>query len=346
MFFGLDEIRKFGEISRRGGARREVIAAGTFAAAPGGHSRAVSRRVVVPAPRQETGAFIEAVTDLVDRHRIDIVLPMAEESVYLAAYADRFAGRTELFVPEFEAVVTAHNKVTFTQLCEKLGLPVADYVVVTDRPAFEEATGLWPEWFARRCYGRGTLDVATNVGRLADDRRPGPVTPTAAEPWLVQRRLVGFDRCSFSVAHHGEVVLHATYDHTAEVEGHGGIAFESVESPQTLAAAQALAAELGWHGQFSLDFLVTADGTHHLVECNPRPTAGVTLATADEFDTEIFDSGSQPVVVEAGRRRMVAPALLRDVIRNPRQWRTDLRAARGAGDVYGVSGTGNHWPLW
>ena len=56
MPFAVDEIRKLGE---RG---HEVYAADTFRAAPGSHSKEVADRVLVPAPKQETLAFVQALT--------------------------------------------------------------------------------------------------------------------------------------------------------------------------------------------------------------------------------------------------------------------------------------------
>ncbi len=51
----------------------------------------------------------------------------------------------------------------------------------------------------------------------------------------------------------------------------------------------------------SFDFLRTADGVHHLVECNPRPTDGCTLATPEELDAALFGARPATPVVVPGR---------------------------------------------
>jgi hypothetical protein len=140
------------------------------------------------------------------------------------------------------------------------------------------------------------------------------------------------------------VVLHSTYRHPLTIDDRGGIVFESVDAPETLAAAQRIATELGWHGQVSFDFLRTGDGVHHLVECNPRPTDGCTLATPQELDTALFGArATSPVVVPPGRKREIKEAVLRDMFEHLGRFRSDLRAAKGGSDVYAEKH--DHLPL-
>lgn len=329
MPFAVDEIRKLGE------AGHDVTATDTFSAAPGSHSRYAARHLEVPAPAQETEAFVDAVAAIVADHDIDVVLPMFEEVFYLAAHRDRL-GDVELFFPDLDTLARVHDKVTFAQLCRDLGLPVAESITVTDDEGLTDAVGRFEHWFARAAYGRGGLNVATNAGPLAGEASLDDIHPTPEDPWLVQEYLEGVDLCSWSVVRHGEVVLHSTYEHPLTIDDRGGIVFESIDAPDTLAAARQIAGELGWHGQVSFDFLRTADGVHHLVECNPRPTDGCTLATAEELAAGFFGPVPEaPVVVPAGRKREITEAVLRDAVEHLGRARQDLQAAKGATDVYG-----------
>ncbi|MGV9793014.1 ATP-grasp domain-containing protein [Gordonia sp. NPDC003422] len=340
MPFAVDEIHKLGETGR------DVTAADTFAASPGSHSRGASRHVVVPAPTQRTAEFIAAVMEVIRRERITWLLPMFEEVFYLARHRDllRDAGgeHLELFFPDFDTLAKVHDKVAFTRFCRELGLSAAESATATTRDELRAATQMWPHWFARAAYGRGGLDVLTNTGPLAGESSIDEVTPTPDEPWLAQEYLKGVDRCSWSVVHHGEVVLHSCYEHPLTIDDRGGIVFESVDSPESLAAAQTIARELNWHGQLSFDYLVTDDGVHHMVECNPRPTAGCTLATSEEFDTALF-APSGLVVVPAGRKKMIKAAVLRDALKHPSHLRRNLAAAKGASGVYDQAK--DHMPL-
>lgn len=329
MPFSVDEIRKLGA------AGNTVVASDTFGATPGGHSRGAAHHIVTAAPTQEPDAFVADVVAAIERFDVDVVLPMFEEVFYLAAHRDRLEGRAELFFPDIETLARVHDKVTFAELCREVGLPVAEPVTATTDEELTTALGRWDQWFARAAYGRGGLDILTNAGPLAGEGDVADVHPTPENPWLVQEYLQGVDRCSWSVVRDGTVTLHSTYEHPLQIDDRGGIVFESVDAPETLAAAQRLAGELGWNGQISFDYLRTDDGTHHMVECNPRPTAGCTLATADELQTALFGPvPDEPVVVPAGRKTAIKVAVLRDMVLHLRRARADARAARGAEGVY------------
>jgi hypothetical protein len=155
----------------------------------------------------------------------------------------------------------------------------------------------------------------------------------------VQEFLKGLDLCSFSVVHHGKVAAHSTYVHPKTLEHAGGIVFESVDEPQTLAITQAIVDALGYHGQISIDYMKTARGMM-LVECNPRPTAGVTVMPDDMFVRALTDPDlSRTAVAPAGFRAKVGMALVRDMIVNWREIPSDLEELlSSAEDVYAKPG--------
>lgn len=330
MPFAVDEIRKFGQ------AGRHVLATDSFRASPGMHGRGAARHEVTPPPTQEPAAFVDTVIELMSEDATNWLVPMFEEVFYLAAGRDKIAAahpNAELFFPDLETLLKVHDKVSFTELCKQLGLPVAEPITATTHEEFIEATKQWDHWFARAAYGRGGMDIITNTGPLAGEGDVNDIAPTVDDPWMVQEYLEGVDRCSWSVVHHGEVVLHSTYEHALTIDGRGGIVYESIDAPEALAAAQKIAKELNWHGQLSFDYMKTDDGTHYMVECNPRPTAGCTIATAEEFDTAMFDPG-ELVVVPAGRKKAVESAVVRDIFLHPSKLKEDLHAAKGSSDVY------------
>lgn len=329
MPFAVDEIHKLGETGN------VVTASDTFDAAPGSHSRGAERHIVTAPPTQQPDQFVADVAAAIEEFDVQMVLPMFEEVFYLAAHRDRLPTSAELFFPDFDTLARVHDKVTFAQLCRDLGLPVAESITVTSDAELADALGRWDHWFARAAFGRGGLDILTNSGPLAGEGDPADIHPTEDDPWLVQEFLEGVDRCSWSVVRDGKVLLHSTYEHPLAIDDRGGIVFESVDAPETLAAAEAIVGELGWTGQISFDYLVTADGTHHMVECNPRPTAGCTVATAQELDDALFGAPpDSPVVVPAGRKKMIKEAVLRDMVLHLRRAKEDAEAAKGATGVY------------
>jgi hypothetical protein len=180
------------------------------------------------------------------------------------------------------------------------------------------------------------MEVLTNVGPLAGAVALEACIPTTVRPYIVQRFLHGEDVCCFNVAHHGRIVAHSAYVHPKTIEHAGGIFLESIVEPRALEISQRIAGHLGYDGQISFDFMRTPDGLF-LVECNPRPTAGVTMMDSKRLvDAILAPDGSQPpYVAPAGVREQIASAILRDMFRDWREIRSDLRALfSGAEDVY------------
>jgi predicted ATP-grasp superfamily ATP-dependent carboligase len=329
MPFALDEIRKFGAEGH------EVYAADTFRTSPGSHSRHVRERMIVASPTFDSRRFIEDVRAIVRSRRIDRIVPAFEEVFCIAKHADEFANDGTLFCSPFETMATLHAKHRFVDLATSLGLAVPETRTVTSATALRDACAHLDEYVARPSYSRGGVDLITNVGPRAGEHSIEGVRPTRERPWIVQRFVRGLDVCSFSVAHHGRVAAHATYIHPKTIEHTGGISFESVDDPDTLAITLRIVQALAYHGQISFDYMRTPDGLV-LIECNPRPTAGVFVMDSSMLVEAILGrSNGAPHVVPAGRRLQIVSALIRDMFRDWRAIPSDLRTIfSGTPDVY------------
>lgn len=332
MPFAITEIRALGRMGHH------VHTADTFGQAPGSHSNVVVSTHETVSPRHDPVRYVQQIDAIVDEHAIDLVLPTFEEVFYLARQGSRVGGRgASLFAASFEALERLHNKVTFVELMDRLDLPVPETVVCRTRDELGDAVHHFGHFFARAAFSRAGTSLFS--GSVSGDDNPVPdnAQPSFDAPWIVQRYVEGIDLSSFSVVRHGRVIAHSTYRHPKNLEGSGGIVFESLEDPRTLDAAQRIAAATDYHGQLSLDFLDSKAGTLYLVECNPRPTAGVAVMPPEMFVDAVVGErdGSEPLVAPAGIRRNIRSALLRDLIRHPSQaWSDLLEIFSDASDLY------------
>ncbi len=319
--FSLDEIRKFGHFGH------DVYATDTFRNSPGQHSKYVREALHTPSPRYESEAFRASIRTAIDTHEIELLVPTFEEVFYLTKHMDEFSGRTHVFAPTFETSALLHDKARFIALARELGLAVPRTVVVESQQALVEAIAEIGQFFARAAFSRGGVSLLTNAGPLAGVMAVEDCVPTPTNPWLVQDYVEGTDLCSFSVVHHGKVAAHSTYLHPRTMEHAGGIVFESIVDPETLAVAQTIAEATGYHGQVSFDFMRTTDGTLQVVECNTRPTAGVIVMPDDMFVGAVLDPDlSGPAVAPAGARYKISVALIRDMVRDWREIPADISA--------------------
>jgi len=315
----IDEIRKLG---LRG---HTVFASDTVGFSPGSHSKYASGREVTASPRYETRRFVDDVVRVLRERRVDVLLPAFEEVFYLAKHADELAPFAKLFFPSFETLATLHDKARTLDLARDLGVRAPRSFVVTSEADFRAALAELPEHFARPVYSRGGVELFTNTGPLAGVLSLGDCEISHDKPWVVQEFVHGKDVCTFSVVQRGRVTGHACYVHPREIEHAGGIVFESVDEPECLRVVQRIAEATRYHGQLSFDFMRTDTGMV-LIECNPRPTAGVHLMPAEMLDEALADECAEKLrVAEAGVKRKYSIALVRDMLLHFREIPEDAR---------------------
>jgi glutathione synthase/RimK-type ligase-like ATP-grasp enzyme len=330
MPFALEAIRKLGE------AGHMVFAADTFRTAPGSHSRYVEQAYLVPPPRFEPAAFVRRVHEIVAEADIDLIVPAFEEVFYLTRLHPDLESPARVFTSPFETLRQLHDKAALLRLAAAVGVPAPPTEVVESQAALASAVRRRTGYFARPAYSRGGVDLLTDTGPLAGEVALESCTPTPENPWLVQPFVEGRDICSLSVVHRGQIAAHCAYVHPRTIEHAGGIVFESVDGAETLAPTAALARATHFTGHLHLDWMATADGLQ-LVECNPRPTAGLALMEADQYADAIIDPLPEDTsMVPPGRRLKISVALLRDMLLNWREAPEDLNALLSdAPDLYG-----------
>jgi hypothetical protein len=328
MPFALGLIRRLGE------AGHEVLASDSYAAAPGSHSRYVTRHFVTPQARADPRAFAAEVDRIAGSESVDAIVPAWEDVFYLAALRPRSA---PLFAASFAALARLHDKERFRELVVSLGLPVPDTALATSRAELREALGRWPHYFARAVYSRGGQTLLTNTGPLAGHVSPDDIEPTPEAPWLVQEFVDGPMVCTYSTARDGRMTAHCAYRAPRQWEHSTGIQFLSIEPAESLAVAERIAGELGFTGQLSFDFVESAQGLT-LIECNPRTTDGVLLMAPAQVAGGILDPAQQLTCVPAGVRVQLDFAVFADLFREPLR-----EVPHGFGDLLHIRDASSGW---
>jgi hypothetical protein len=249
-----------------------VHVADSIACRISGASRAVTATVPLPPPRQHSLAFAAALAAAIRRQRIDLVLPTCEEVFYVSRLRARLPSECNVFVAPFELLRTLHSKFEFLAHARGLGVSVPDSARVA---SLEEAR----EWARDRPvvlkpeYSRFGVHV-----RLYPDGIPPAARPLAAlGPWVVQAFETGREICSYSVASRGELRAHVAYEPRYRLARSSSYYFEPVTASSIERFCARFVAATGYTGQLSFDWIVAADGTATVLECNPRAISGVHL---------------------------------------------------------------------
>jgi predicted ATP-grasp superfamily ATP-dependent carboligase len=331
MPFALDAIRKLGE---RG---HEVFACDSYAASPGSHSRFLAEHFTTASASEEPEQFAADVERIAAIKEIELVVPMFEEVFYLAAQHERLSAVTRLFAPPFRTLAQVHDKGTFQELCDRLEIRTPHTVLAHTGDELRDAIERFPRYFGRAAFSRGGVGLLTNTGPLAGHLSTGDCHPTEANPWLVQEFVDGPMHCTYSALHGGKVATHMSYRAPRQWEHSTGIQFLSVDPQDTLPIVERLGTELGWNGQMSLDFIETNQGLV-MIECNPRPTDGVLLMSAEELERGLLAPRDETQSVPPGREEQLDFAVLAQIFKEPLR-----EAPKTIHDLSKIPGTDRGW---
>ena len=237
-------------------------------------SRSVARCYVTDSPRAGPASYIEQLIRIADEESVDLIVPVSEESVYVAALRDK---ALPVFSKSHQETLDLHDKYRFIELAGQLGLPAPRSALAGDATALTEMTPFVskPRF---SCSGRGVAFHAAGDS-VSSDRRV-----------VLQETLSGDAQSAFCVARDGVLSAHAVYRPTLR-DGSVGIAFERVSDCAALMDwVEVFVRETGHTGFISFDFFVDEHGRALPIECNPRATSGIHFIAPETLFESIVGS--------------------------------------------------------
>lgn len=264
---GLDLARSF----RQAGYR--VVVADPFRWHLMRVSRAVSRSYQVPAPSVDPDGYLDELERIIRRENVSMVVPISEESMYVAALKARLGSSVDIYAMSQEELLALHDKLRFIETAAAIGLPVPETYGLDDpRARTLAATGDYVLKPVDACAGRGV--------RI---ERQGSALPDhpAEQAMIIQRRVDGWPASSFSMVHQGRVLLTVVYRATI-LAGTVAVGFERVDQRTGIEAwVETFVARIGYSGFIAFDFIIDRDGRPCAIECNPRVTSGIHFVATD-----------------------------------------------------------------
>ncbi len=270
-------------------------------------SRAVHATFLVPPPRQQPTAFVEALAEIIRKEKIGLLIPTCEEIFYVAMGRERLAGLCTVFTEAIERLRLLHDKGRFIETAQSLGLPVPETRRVESAADLRAAFARWPRLVLKPVYSRfAARTLILPPSSIAfDSLRASPTSP-----WVAQEYLAGQPICTYSVAHAGQLTAHTAYRSEFTAGQGATIHFQHIDHPATLAWVSQFVQAFGFTGQIAFDFIET-EGTVRAIECNPRATSGVHLLNAaPRFPTAFFDGGASCIFPPIQPAPMLASAML------------------------------------
>jgi predicted ATP-grasp superfamily ATP-dependent carboligase len=252
-------------------------------------SRALKANFHVPPPRQQTGAFLQALKKIIIQNKIDLFIPTCEEVFYVAMGRDQLP--CKVFAESIEKLQILHNKWSFALQASNMGLPVPETFLVGNSDELLLAFAQWEKLIFKPVYSRfasRTL-IGPTIGQALN-----AVTFNSAAQWIAQELIEGSLICTYSVAQRGRLTAHTAYRSNYTAGRGATIVFQHISHQDTFDWVQRFVAAVGFTGQIAFDFIETPQGEVLALECNPRATSGVHLLSSHPDFVDAFLDDSMP----------------------------------------------------
>lgn len=267
-------------------------------------SAAVKAQFVVPAPRQESEAFLGALKKIITENQIEVLIPTCEEIFHIAKGLNDLPCR--VFSEPLKKLDTVHNKWRFVVYAVEHDLRAPETMYVRIQDDLLHAFAQWRELVVKPVYSRfasRTLILPSLKHALA--------TLTFGSPWVAQEYIPGRQFCTYSICHNGHITAHTTYPTTFTAGQGAAIAFQHVEHPAIFEWVRAFVKSLNFTGQIAFDFIESPEGVLYALECNPRATSGVhLLASHPRFVEAFFNPAMDCIFPADDHPHMLASAML------------------------------------
>ncbi len=230
-----------------------------------------SFRYASPFTREEQ--FWADLLEFIERKRIDVLIPVLEETYCLARTPERLPASVHTLLPRYAHVLAVHDKGRLNSLAENLGIPVPRSREATDllrvpRPVPEPVPFpalLKPKqggggWAMRRVPDAASLERALH--------EPG----FPAERFILQQEIPGETLCVCAIYANGRRIASDAYKTLrAYPHPYGQATFRvSVPGGPAMDHFTALLDYLGWNGVCEADFIRDSAGRVYLLDVNPR----------------------------------------------------------------------------
>lgn len=236
-------------------------------------SRHCSGSMRYASPFTQEERFLGDISRFVERHSIDILIPVLEESYTLAKNAGRFSCGAASFLPEYSQVLAVHDKGQLTQRARSLGIPVPETRELTEVLADNEllAALRFPVILKPKQGGGGwgmqKLFQVEELLRAVTDSAVEPANCIVQE--FVEGQLIGV--CA--IYDNGRFLAGDSFKLTSSYPLKVGQSTtrESIADNDALESMKKLLDSLNWNGVCQMDFIVDEHrGKSYLLDANPR----------------------------------------------------------------------------
>jgi len=268
-------------------------------------SNSIEKFYTIPSPRFDGKGFIKTLNEIVVKEKIDLMVPVWEEVMYLSLYKDQLPKSCEVFCSPFKLVHELHNKWLFIKLLNALEVKAPRSVLLHTQEDLQDFAFEAP-YILKKCFSRGSRDVF----KVMTAEIP-KINIEPDNPWIAQEFIKGKNYCSFSVCYQGKLLAHTAYPVQYTIDGSSCVAFEAIDHPAIADWVISFVKKINYTGQIAFDFIETEERQLYSIECNPRATSGIHLfKLEDRLADAYFHQNTQVIKPNVGNSQQIVAGML------------------------------------
>lgn len=251
-------------------------------------SRFACKSLRYPSPYSRPDDFLAWVARTIEHEKIEAILPIHEETFLLSKHAKAFREKVRLCLPDYDALLSVHDKARLSELLDKLAIRAPKTVRLVDVPTESSIRQMFnTQILLKPRQGGGnwaisllneTVEYAGQIDRYL--RTNG----VAKERVLLQEWIPVSEKFSHAVVYQdGRLVQDFADLHLRDfpVSGGAGCLRTTCEAGPFRDISSKLFDSVRWHGVAELEYVRHSEtGELYLIEVNPRIWGGLHSALA------------------------------------------------------------------
>lgn len=270
------------------------------------YSKAVSKNFKLPSPRFDSKNYINGLIRIIEKEKIDLLIPIYEEISYISKALSLFPSSCKIFSPSFDLYQELQNKWLFQERLRSLGFATLKSELVKSAEDLKKYSFSTP-FALKPCYSR----ASQKVQKVFPSQRELQLEIEPHNPWIAQEWATGNKFCTYSICHNGKIYAHGVYPVNYAINGNSCLTFKAIEHPSILNWISEFIKKIHFSGQIAFDFIETENHQLFAIECNPRATSGLLLFNNADKLNQAFLATNQSMITPAyGTQRQIALGML------------------------------------
>ena len=273
------------------------------------YSNAVKKNFSVPSPRFNKEKYIQALVDIIQREKIDLLIPTCEEVFYISEKIDELSDYCKVFTDKSDKLKNLHNKHQFITGIENCKIKAPETLLINSQEELNRQLTFteFQKVVIKPVYSRFSAKIKI-ISKF--DKNIPDIDISEKNPWILQEFIEGSQFCTYSIVQNGNINAHTAYPTTFTAGIGSSIAFKNKDYPEVFTWISEYVKKINYTGQIAFDFIETPDKEVYVIECNPRATSGIHLFDETNLTRAFLENSEEKISPDKSAKIMISLVML------------------------------------